>query len=167
MSRTPFSSSRELTSGDREMVVATESDLTIGKRQKPSFTDGQQDAQSGSGWQPCREMENGGDEVDSSPSMGRQSGNSAQDKSYAEQTPHTVGLALHSTGEISSEETHRSMVFAPVAEPPQGDIHVIHEYINQPTPKKKRAFSDRTKTGCITCRYCRVRNQIPLRLLRK
>lgn len=33
-----------------EMMVATESDLTIGTRLKPSFTDGQQNAQTGSGW---------------------------------------------------------------------------------------------------------------------
>ena len=76
-----------------------------------------------------------------------------QDKSYAEQSLHTVSLASQSTGEISSEETHPSMVSAPVAEPPQGDLHVVREYLIQPTPKKKRAFSHRTKTGCINCRY--------------
>jgi hypothetical protein len=130
MPRTPFLSFRESTSGDRGIIITTEPDLTIGERGKPSFTDGQQDSQS--------------------TSMERQPGDSVQDKSYAEPTPHAVSLALPFTGETSREEAHRSMVSTPVPETPQGDLCVIREHIVQPTPKKKRAFSHRTKTGCIT-----------------
>jgi hypothetical protein len=153
MSRTPFSSSRESTSGDREMVVVTEPDLTIGERGKQSFIDGQQDSQSGSRWQDSREITDDGDEVGSSTSMESQPGDSVQDKSYAVPTPHTVSLALPPTGETSGEEAHRSMVSTPAAETLQDELRVIREYIVQPTPKKKRAFSHRTKTGCITCRH--------------
>lgn len=67
-------------------MVATESGLTIGKRLKPSSADGQQDAQSASGWQHFREMmeiNNGGDEIGSSTSMERRSGNNVHDTSYA------------------------------------------------------------------------------------
>lgn len=85
--------------------------------------------------------------------MERQPENNQQDKSYAEPAPHAVGLALQSAGEISSEEAQPSMVSAPVAERPKGDLRVIREYIDRPTPKKKRVSSHRTKTGCITCRY--------------
>lgn len=89
--------------------------------------------------------------------MEKQPGNYVQDTSYAGPAPLIGNLALQSAGEISSEETHRSMVSSLVAEAPQGDLHVIREHIIQPTPKEKRAFSHRTMTGCITCR-CRERN---------
>ena len=60
-------------------------------------------------------------EAASSTSMERRPGNNVQDTSYAEPTPLIDSLALQSAGEISSEETHRSIVSAPVAEPPQGE----------------------------------------------
>lgn len=153
MTRTLLSSCRELTRGDREMMAATESDLTTGTRLKPSFTDGQQNAQSGSGWPGFQEIIDNGDGVGSSTSMERQPGNNHQDKSYAEPKPHAVGLALQSAGEISSEEAQPSMVSAPVTEPPKGDLCVIRQYIARPTPKKKRVSSHGTKTGCISCGY--------------
>lgn len=149
MSRTPSSPSREMTSGEGEFVVATESDLTIGRQGKPSSTDGQQNARNGSAWQLFEEINNNGDEVRSATSAERQPGNNVRDSSYAEQTPLTDDLALQSAGEISSEETHRSTISAPAAEPLQSDLHARDHIIQ---PKRKRAFSRRSKTGCITCR---------------
>jgi hypothetical protein len=150
ISRTPLSLSREMTGGDWEFVVTTESDLTIGTQAKPSSTDGQQKAQSGSARQHFREINNDGDEVGSSTSVERQPGNNVQDSSYAEQTPLTDDLTSQSAGAISSEETHHSMVSL-AAESQRSDLHV-HEHTVQLQPKRKRAFSHRTKTGCITCR---------------
>ena len=150
-SRTPFSPPRDTTSGYQDMIP-TESGLTVGKRLRPPSADGQQVAQSASRWQHFQEINTGGDEIGFSNSRERQPGNYVQDTSYAEPTPLINSLALQSAGEISSKETHRSMVSSPVAQPPQGDLHVIREHIVQTTPKKKRAFSHRTKTGCITCR---------------
>jgi hypothetical protein len=130
-------------------VVATESDLTIGTQGKPSSTDGQQNARPGSAWQLFEEINNNGDEVRSATSAERQPGNNVRDSSFAEQTPLTDDLALQSAGEISSEETHRSTISAPAAEPLQSDLHARDHIIQ---PKRKRAFSRRSKTGCITCR---------------
>lgn len=69
--------------------------------------------------------------------------------------PEQSDLAMQTGGGISNGELHNHSMACVTAAAPSirtDDIHMSAEPAPQPMPKKKRAYSRRTRTGCITCR---------------